>query len=100
MASLILAATQGTGLDVFFVNPLVSVLPRLTLPVVVFFMDKLFKNYIDEPGTYTSLPEGNTLIRCDGVVLQNVTTGKDRTKCIGSPGTMFLSHSDLNANFI
>jgi len=43
ISSLILAATQGTGLDVFFVNPLVSVLPRLTLPVVVFFMDKLFK---------------------------------------------------------
>lgn len=43
ISSLILAATQGTGLDVFFINPLVSVLPRLTLPVVVFFMDKLFK---------------------------------------------------------
>ena len=42
ISSLILAATQGTGLDVFFVNPLVSVLPRLTLPIVVFFMDKLF----------------------------------------------------------
>ena len=42
ISSLILAATQGTGLDVFFVNPFVSVLPRLTLPVVVYFMDKLF----------------------------------------------------------
>ena len=42
ISSLILAATQGTGLDVFFVNPLVSVLPRLTLPVVVYFLNKLF----------------------------------------------------------
>lgn len=40
-------------------------------------MDNLFKNYIDEPGTYNSLPEGNTLIRCDGVVLENVTTDSD-----------------------
>lgn len=37
-------------------------------------MDNLFKNYIDEPGTYNSLPAGNTLIRCDGVVLKDVTT--------------------------
>lgn len=43
ISSLILAATQGTGLDVFFVNPLVSVLPRLALPFAVFFMDKFFK---------------------------------------------------------
>ena len=43
ISSLILAATQGTGIDVFFVNPFISVLPRLTLPVVVFFLDKLCK---------------------------------------------------------
>ena len=42
VSSLILAATQGTGLDVFFVNPLVSVLPRLTLPVVVYLLNSLF----------------------------------------------------------
>ena len=42
ISSLILAATQGTGLDVFFVNPVISVLPRLALPVVVYFLDKLF----------------------------------------------------------
>lgn len=42
VSSLILAATQGTGLDVFFVNPLVSVFPRLALPVVVYFLNKLF----------------------------------------------------------
>jgi len=37
-------------------------------------MDNLFKNYINKPGTYTSLPEGNILIRCDGVVLDGITT--------------------------
>lgn len=42
VSSLILAATQGTGLDVFFVNPLVSVLPRLILPVVVYLLNSLF----------------------------------------------------------
>lgn len=42
VSSLILAATQGTGLDVFFVNPLVSVLPRLTLPVVVYLLNSMF----------------------------------------------------------
>lgn len=37
-------------------------------------MDNLFQNYITEPGTYTSLPKGNTLIKCDGVVLKGVKT--------------------------
>lgn len=36
-------------------------------------MDKLVANYIDTPGTYKELPEGNTLIRCDGVILDGVT---------------------------
>lgn len=41
-------------------------------------MDNLIQNYIDEPGTYTELPEGNTMIRCEsGVVLDNVETGYD-----------------------
>jgi len=40
-------------------------------------MDNLFKNYINEPGTYTSLPEGNTLVRCNGAVLKNITTSDD-----------------------
>lgn len=42
VSSLILAATQGTGSDIFFVNPLVSVLPRLTLPVVVYLLNSMF----------------------------------------------------------
>ncbi len=40
-------------------------------------MNNLIQNYIDEPGTYTELPDGNTLIRCDGVVLENVSTDDD-----------------------
>ncbi|MDD6214430.1 MAG: S-layer homology domain-containing protein [Firmicutes bacterium] len=39
-------------------------------------MDNLIKNYIDEPGTYTEINE-NTMIRCDGVVLDNVTSNHD-----------------------
>lgn len=40
-------------------------------------MDNLIKNYIDTPGTYDSLPAGNTLVRCDGVILNNITTEDD-----------------------
>ncbi|MBQ7986798.1 MAG: S-layer homology domain-containing protein [Clostridia bacterium] len=40
-------------------------------------MDNLIKNYIDTPGTYDSLPQGNTLVRCDGVVLNNIATEDD-----------------------
>ena len=41
-------------------------------------MNNLIQNYIDEPGVYTELPEGNTMIRCEkGVVLENVETEYD-----------------------
>lgn len=40
-------------------------------------MNNIIKNYIDEPDTYTELPEGSTMIRCDGVVLDGVTTDYD-----------------------
>ncbi len=38
LTSLILAATSGTGLDVFFTNPLISVLPRVLMGPIVYFM--------------------------------------------------------------
>ena len=37
-------------------------------------MNNLIQNYIDTPGTYTELPTGNTMIRCDGVVLDSVVS--------------------------
>ena len=37
-------------------------------------MNNLIQNYIDAPGTYTELPAGNTIIRCDGVVLDGVVS--------------------------
>lgn len=40
-------------------------------------MNNLIQNYIDEPGTYTELPEGNTMVRCDGVVLDNAVISDD-----------------------
>lgn len=42
-------------------------------------MDNLIKNYIDQPGTYTSenFPVGTTMIRCNDVVLDGVTTDHD-----------------------
>ncbi len=36
-------------------------------------MDKLVTTYIDEAGTYNNLPKGNTLVRCDGVILDGIT---------------------------
>ena len=47
---------------------------RLQFAVV---MNNLIQNYIDAPGTYDSLPAGNTMIRCDGVILNNVNTDYD-----------------------
>ena len=48
-------------------------------------VDNIIKNYIDEPGTYDKLPEGNTIIRCDGVILNEVTTDADIfiADCVG-----------------
>lgn len=37
ICSLIMAATQGSGLDVFFTNPLISVLPRLLIAPATYF---------------------------------------------------------------
>ena len=54
-------------------TPLANI-TRLQFATVI---DNLIKNYIDTPGTYSSLPAGNTLIRCDGVVLSGVATEDD-----------------------
>ena len=40
-------------------------------------LDNIIQNYIDTPGTYDSLPAGNTMIRCDGVILDNASTESD-----------------------
>lgn len=40
-------------------------------------LDNIVKNYIDTPGTYTELPEGNTMIRCNDVVLDGLSTDSD-----------------------
>ncbi len=55
------------------ITPLASI-TRLQFSTV---MDNLIKNYIDTPGAYDSLPAGNTLIRCNGVVLKGIATEDD-----------------------
>ena len=35
-------------------------------------MDNLIKTYIDEPGTYSELPSGNAMLRCDGAVFKDL----------------------------
>ncbi len=40
LTSLVVSATSGTGLDVYFINPLVSVLPRLCIAPAVWLVYK------------------------------------------------------------
>ncbi|MCR4718611.1 MAG: S-layer homology domain-containing protein [Firmicutes bacterium] len=40
-------------------------------------MDDIIKNYIDTPGTYTEFPQGNTMIRCNDVILDQLKTDND-----------------------
>lgn len=40
LTSLLVAATQGTATDLYFVNPIVSVLPRLCIAPAVYFVYK------------------------------------------------------------
>lgn len=40
-------------------------------------MNNIIQNYIDEPGTYTELPEGNTMIRCNDAILDGLKTEYD-----------------------
>lgn len=37
-------------------------------------MDALVETYIDEPGTYTDLPDGLTMVRCGGVTIDGLQT--------------------------
>ena len=48
VSSLILAATQGEGIDLYFVNPLISVLPRLCIAPAVYFSFKGFMKISDK----------------------------------------------------
>lgn len=40
-------------------------------------MNNIIQNYIDEPGTYTEFPTGHTMIRCNDVVLDKLSTEYD-----------------------
>lgn len=40
-------------------------------------MNNIIKNYIDTPGTYTEFPQGNTMIRCNDVILDQLKTDND-----------------------
>lgn len=64
-------------------------------------MDNLFKNYIDQPGKYTSLPEGNTMIRCDGVELEGFTTSDDiYIADIVSPNGITIENLTVNGRLV
>ncbi len=49
-------------------------------------MDNLIKAYISEPGEVTTLPEGNVVVRCDGVILDGITHKGDLiiSDCVGA----------------
>ena len=66
-------------------------------------MEKLVVNYIDTPGTYTDLPDGNTLIRCDNVILDSIVNSKARSATEGNLfiiGDSVTSTSVVNADGI
>ncbi len=42
--SLVKAYTQPTPVSIFFIDPMVSILPRVCIPIVVYFIYKLIKN--------------------------------------------------------
>ncbi len=64
-------------------------------------MDKLVATYIDTPGTYKELKEGNTLVRCDGVILDGIAGNAVNTATEGSLviiGDKVSAVSVINAN--
>ncbi len=63
-------------------------------------MNKLVTTYIDKPGTYTEI-SGNTLVRCDGVTFDGVSSGAVNTATEGSLiiiGDKVKEASIINAN--
>jgi len=60
-------------------------------------MDNLIKNYIDEPGTYKELLPGNTMVRCNGVILDNVKSDSDLyiADCV-KPNEVTINNVELN----
>lgn len=50
---------------------------KITRGQFALLMDKLVAKYIDEPGVYSSLPDGLVMVRCGGVTIDGVTTGKN-----------------------
>ena len=59
------------------INPL-SNITRAEFAVV---MNRLVKYYIDEPGEYTPENDGNIMIRCSGVTINDLAT--DKIVCVG-----------------
>jgi len=59
------------------INPLNNI-TRAEFAVV---MNRLIKYYIDEPGDYTPNADGNIMIRCGGVNINDLTT--DKMICVG-----------------
>lgn len=63
-------------------------------------MDKLVSMYIDTPGTYTNLPTGNILVRCDGVTIDGAKNEeKDKNLIIigdGVSSSAFINTDGAN----
>lgn len=59
------------------INPLANI-TRAEFAVV---MNRLVKYYIDEPGDFTPNADGNVMIRCGGVNINNLTS--DKMVCVG-----------------
>ena len=58
-------------------NGLLTPTAYITRGQFAIVMDNIIKTYIDSPGTYTELPQGNTMIRCNDVILDELKTDND-----------------------
>lgn len=63
-------------------------------------MDRLVKTYIDESGTYSTLPEGSVVIRCEGVTIENATVKGDLIIGEGSKDGAALKNTNVSGRYV
>ena len=66
-------------------------------------MDNLVTTYINEPGTYKDLPEGNIMIRSEDVTIDGIKSGSDIIICDGVKETeqgINFTNAELNGTLV
>ncbi len=63
-------------------------------------MNRLVTTYIDEAGTYTTLPEGNVVVRGEGVNIENAKVKGDLVIGEGAKDGAILKNTDVSGRFV